>query len=185
MKRTAQSLRLAAALTVMALVASAATYSIQAFEPEGKPVANDAAKSAHTVEDLAWMSGRWQGQIFGGPIDEHWQAPSSGVMMGMSRLGADRERCMYEFMLIEEHDGAPTMFLRHFRQHLSTRETEPMAYRLVELSGKKAIFESADKSHSFTRITYELEKKKSMLVVLEGERGGKPTRVESRMERGK
>lgn len=184
MHRNPHARRVSAALAIMALVASAATYSIQAFEPDDKPFANDAAKSAHTVDDLAWMSGRWQGQIFGGPIDELWQAPSDGVMMGMSRLGTDRERCMYEFMLIEEHDGVPTMFLRHFRQHLATKETEPMAYRLVVMSGRKAVFESTDKSHSVTRITYEL-KKKSMLVVLEGERGGKPTRVECRMERGK
>ncbi|MBX3394586.1 MAG: hypothetical protein KF841_04375 [Phycisphaerae bacterium] len=136
-----------------------------------------------TIDDLAWMSGGWHGEIFGGPIQEHWHAPKDGVILGTSRMGADRARSVYEFMLIEEKNGVPTMFLRHFRQYLSSDEKAPMEYALTQIENKKATFETSDKSLTFTRITYQAEGRKTLVVTLESERNDKPMRVVCRMSR--
>lgn len=146
---------------------------------------NPPAPAGPTVGDLSFMAGTWSGTIFGGPIVETWGKPDRGAMIGMSRMGSDAAKAMYEFMLVEEKDGAPTMFLRHFRRHLATKEAEPMAFRLTLVEGEKAVFECPDKKHSFTKITYERTAKNELLVMLEGEREGRPMKVESRMQRAK
>lgn len=164
------------------LVAALAPCMLSAGEPDevqpGKS-RGDALK----VGDLAWMAGDWKGEIFGGPIREQWHAPENGAMIGSSVMGVTRDRAMYEFMLIEERDGVPTMFLRHFKQHLATKETEPMAFELESLDGKRAVFESSNTSQLFSRIVYERASKKELVVRLEGERDGKPVVMESRMSR--
>ncbi|HWL93198.1 MAG TPA: DUF6265 family protein, partial [Phycisphaerae bacterium] len=109
--------------------------------------------------------------------------PEGGVMLGTSRLGSDAARTMYEFMLIEEKNGAPTMFLRHFRQYLGTTETQPMEFVLKKVKEGKAFFETEDKSHNFTHITYEREGKDTLIVRLKGSQNGKPSVTESRMQR--
>ncbi len=167
----------AAAMAILAC--AAAPYVLSAGEPKAE--IRKAPKDAWTVADLKWMSGDWKGQIFGGPIRERWHEPAGEVMLGTSTMGLTRERAMYELMVIEEKDGAPTMFLRHFRQYLATNETAPMEFRLTSLSKKKAVFESEDKSHTFSRIVYERTSKEELMVRLEGERDGKPTSIESRM----
>ncbi len=166
-----------ATVLVAALSVVAATPCLLALDEQ-----DDAAKSP-TLDDLGFMAGTWSGTIFGGPIVETWAKPDAGAMIGMSRMGHDGARAMYEFMLIEEKDGAPTMFLRHFRQHLTTKESEPMAFRLNSVEDKTAVFESPDKKHSFTKITYSRPGKDELHVKLEGEREGHPMKVESRLKR--
>jgi hypothetical protein len=166
-------------LVAVAVIAIAAPMTLSALEPEeGK--SDSKPQTSFSVDDLKWMTGTWHGEIFGGPIVERWHAPLGGAMLGTSHMGNDRAKSMYELLLIEEKDGAPTMFLRHFKQFLTTKEDAPMEFRLTNLKGKKAVFETSDKSHGFTKISYELEGRE-MLVILEGEGSGKPMKVESRM----
>jgi len=155
---------------------------LSAGEP-GEVQAGKSGGEAPKVGDLAWMAGDWKGEIFGGPIREQWHAAENGAMIGSSVMGVTRDRAMYEFMLIEERDGVPTMFLRHFKQHLATKETDPMAFELKSVDGKKAVFETSNTSHMFSRIGYERTSKKELVVRLEGERGGKPVVMESKMSR--
>lgn len=164
-------------LLVSSLLVVIAPFSLWALGPD-----DEKSKSEFSVNDLKWMTGTWHGEIFGGAIVERWFAPSGGAMLGTSQMGTDRTRTTYELLLIEEKDGAPTMFLRHFKQYLTTQETTAMEFRLTQLDGKKAVFETSDASHTFTRITYELEDK-TLVVLLEGQKGEKPLKIESRMNR--
>jgi hypothetical protein len=173
------SRRCALGLGAALLSVIVATPLLFAFDDE------DDKTGAPTAADLKFMTGTWSGTIFGGPIVETWGKPEGGVMIGMSRMGGDAARAMYEFMMIDEKDGAPTMFLRHFRRHLATGESEPMAFRLTSVEGETAVFECPDKKHSFTKITYTRSSKNELHVTLEGERECRPSKVESRMKRAK
>ena len=166
-------------LLAVITIAIAAPMTLRALEPEEEKVSAK-ARSEYSVDDLKWMTGTWHGEILGGPIVERWHAPLGGAMLGTSHMGSDRTKSMYELLLIEEKDGAPTMFLRHFKQYLTTKEDAPMEFRLISMEGKKAVFETSDKSNGFTKLTYQRDGG-AMMVLLEGEGSGKPMKVESRM----
>lgn len=154
------------------------------LEEKAAPEPTDKSMNPNaTVDDLGWMSGTWHGEIFGSPIQEQWHAPKDGVILGTSRMGTDPARTTYEFLLIEEKNGVPTMFLRHFKQYLSSDEKAPMEYSLTRIDNKKAVFETSDKSLSFTRITYQAEGRNTLVVTLDGESGDKPMRIECRMSK--
>ncbi len=139
------------------------------------------AKERHTVADLAWMAGNWEGEIFGGPIQEMWTAPKGGSMAGVSRMGASAKKAVYEGLLIEEIDGVPTMFLRHFGSKLAAREgKDAMAYQLHSLKDKTAVFKTADTKLSFGEISYSREGD-VLTVQLTGKRGDKPFTVDCTM----
>lgn len=36
-----------------------------------------------TIDQVAWIQGSWQGEAFGGTVEEVWNSPSAGSMMGM------------------------------------------------------------------------------------------------------
>lgn len=180
MKAMLRRRRFAIGAAVVVVLAVCAPLALVAIEPD-KDEADAPLKAEFTVEDLTWMSGHWHGQIFGGPITERWHKPAGGVMVGSSIMGSDRAHAMYEFLLIEEKDGAPTMFLRHFKQYLSSNEKAPMEFRLTAIEGKRATFETEDKNHTFSKIEYEMDGRE-LVVRLSGERQGKPMQVESRMK---
>lgn len=138
-------------------------------------------KPQATVSDLEWIAGNWQGKIFGGPIQEMWSAPQGGSMAGVSRMGADSKRATYESLLIEETDGVPTMYLRHFGPKLAAREgKDAMAYALVSLKDQSAVFKTKDTKLSFQEIRYRRDGDK-LIVNLIGERGGKPMAINCTM----
>ena len=140
------------------------------------------AKESTSVDDLAWMAGNWEGEIFGGPIQEMWTTPKGGSMAGVSRMGATAKKAVYEGLLIEEIDGVPTMFLRHFGSKLAAREgKDAMAYQLDSLENKTAVFKTADSKLSFGEISYSREGD-VLTVKLVGKRGGKPFTVNCTMK---
>jgi len=159
------------------VVAIGITAWARAGDEPSKP-----AKESTSVADLAWIAGNWQGEIFGGPIQEMWSAPQGGSMAGISRMGASAKKAVYESLLIEETDGVPTMYLRHFGPKLAAREgKEAMAYALVSHESKTAVFKTQDAALSFQEINYQREGD-VLTVKLVGQRGGKPMTVTSVMK---
>jgi len=139
-------------------------------------------KGIATVEDLAWIAGDWHGEIFGGPIQEMWSSPMGGSMTGLSRMGADAKKTVYESLLIEATDGVPTMYLRHFGPKLKAREGgDAMAYSLVSHKSKSAVFKTQDTKLGFQEISYQREGD-VLTVKLIGQRQGKPMTVTSTMK---
>lgn len=172
--------RLAAGALFVAL--GVATLARAGDDPAGDDTS--AAKAQPSVSDLAWMAGDWRGTIFGGPIREQWFAPAGGAMPGLSRMGETPARSMYETLLIEEVDGVPTMFIRHFKSRLTTNEKAPMAFGLKSLDKQTAVFESPDEKLHITTITYRRDGD-TMHVTLENPRAEKPTKMKSVMKRFK
>lgn len=69
---------------------------------------------AATIEDAAWLAGRWTGTGLGGELEEVWSPPVGGQMVGHFRLVTNGKPVFYEFILLDVVDGGIRMRLKHF-----------------------------------------------------------------------
>ena len=94
----------------------------------GEPVAvrgleDGAARPNASIEDIAWLAGRWVGEGLGGTAEDVIAPASGGQMMGMFRHSkADGSINIYEFYLFAEMDNSLTVRLKHFSPMLSSWE---------------------------------------------------------------
>jgi hypothetical protein len=72
------------------------------------------AQEAVTIEDASWLVGRWEGEGFGGQLEEVWSAPVGNQMVGHFRMIQNGQPAFYEFLLIEEHEGTLRYRVKHF-----------------------------------------------------------------------
>jgi len=87
--------------------AAALTFALFCLAP------NAAAQTA-TIEDAAWLAGRWVGEGLGGELEETWAPPAGGQMVGHFRLVRDGAPVFYEIMLMDVLDGGVRMRVKHF-----------------------------------------------------------------------
>jgi hypothetical protein len=67
-----------------------------------------------TLDQVAWLAGRWVGDGLGGVSEELWSPPAGGAMMGTYRLLKDGAPVFYEFLLLVEENGTLILKLKHF-----------------------------------------------------------------------
>ena len=73
------------------------------------------AQSVATIEDAAWLAGRWVGTGFGGQMEETWAPPVGGQMVGHFRYWRDGAPQFYEIMLMDVVEGQGVqMRVKHF-----------------------------------------------------------------------
>ncbi|MBX9745480.1 MAG: hypothetical protein K2X34_01165 [Hyphomonadaceae bacterium] len=75
-----------------------------------------------TIEDAAWLAGRWVGEGFGGQMEEAWAPPVGGQMIGHFRYWRDGQPQFYEFMIMDVVEGGIRMRLKHFNPDYTTWE---------------------------------------------------------------
>jgi hypothetical protein len=104
------------------------------------PAASAPVKS--TLESLAWLAGRWKGQLPWGQIEEIWSPESEGVMMGMFRMSNRGKPSLYEFMTLERKGEGVGLKIRHFNGQLVAREEKDkfVDFDLVALDAAGATF---------------------------------------------
>jgi len=95
------------------------------------------------ITDVAWIAGHWQGEAFGGTIEESWTPPLGNSMMGIFKLVNDGKTNFYEIIIISEEDETLVMKLKHFHSDLRGWEEkdEYIEAKLVKLETNKAYFE--------------------------------------------
>src|SRR5688572_27278838 len=69
---------------------------------------------AATIEDAAWLAGRWVGEGFGGQMEETWAPPVGGQMVGHFRYWRDGQPQIYEIMLMDVVEGGVRLRVKHF-----------------------------------------------------------------------
>ncbi len=86
-----------------------------------------------TLADMAWLTGHWIGEAFGGTNEELWNAPAGKDMSGMYRLLKDGRTIFYELMLVTEVNGSLEFRLKHFNADLTGWEekAEVISFPLV------------------------------------------------------
>ena len=89
-----------------------------------------------SIETMAWLSGRWLGEGFGGIVEENWNPPLGGAMAATFRLVTKGEPGFYEICLIEP-EGAS------------------LVYRAKHVNPGLKGWEEKDESHSFALVKLE------------------------------
>ncbi len=151
-----------------------------AAAPAGNPPATRSVRSgssqAASLQDLAWIAGRWQGELRGAPIEETWGAPSGDNMVGMFRAVRDGKVRFYEIMVIEQEATGPVFRLKHFNRNLAGWEEKeaPQAYPLASSKPGEAVFESSDKEKPL-RFIYRKTADDSLVIRIESVKDGKPS----------
>ncbi|HYD43651.1 MAG TPA: DUF6265 family protein [Phenylobacterium sp.] len=81
----------------------------------GLGLAAQAQAPKATIADAALLVGLWEGEGFGGKVQEGWSAPLAGRMVGhFSAVSASGEPMFHQSLIIEEHEGSLRMRLKHF-----------------------------------------------------------------------
>lgn len=102
-----------------------------------------------TIFKLSWIAGSWASDSAGVRIEEHWNAPKGGMMLGIHRDVIPGRRTAFEFLRIVED----TSGVRYVSQPGGRPAT---SFPLKELGNKRVVFENPQ--HDFPqRIIYWLE----------------------------
>jgi len=91
------------------LMGAALAAALMAAGADAQPDAPGAS-----IEDAAWLAGRWVGDGFGGTVEENWSPPAGDRMVGHFALVIGGRPTLYEFALLEEHQGGLRMRVKHF-----------------------------------------------------------------------
>jgi len=146
-------------------------------------VAMSHVQSSPKVEDLAWMTGNWTCEIWGGTFEESWSRPGGGSMQAHGRHIAGGKTGMMEFLSIESVDGKIAMFISVGA--LSTGAKTPVRFDLTKIEKGAATFERAKDGDFPKTISYTLKGADAMDCVLTGTQGGKEQRADFHFVRQK
>jgi hypothetical protein len=86
----------------------------------------DATVPAATIEEMAWLAGRWTGDGLGGRTEEIWSPPDGGTMVGTFRLVREDKPVFYEFLTLRVTDSGLAMRLKHFHPDMTGWEEKEM-----------------------------------------------------------
>jgi hypothetical protein len=109
------------------------------FLPTNSPSQNLEPK----LDNIAWISGTWHGEAFGGQTEEIWSEPLGGSMMASFKLINDQKVTFYEIIIIRELENTLLLQLKHFGSDLKGWETkdETIDFTLKEITENKVVFE--------------------------------------------
>ena len=128
--------RITVRVLVLAAVASAtAAWSAELRTEHTYKLADGEARPAATLEDAAFLVGSWEGTAFGGRIEEVWNPPSAGSMVGMFKFFVEDQVVFYELFLMTVEDGTLSLKVKHFNPDFSAWEEKEdfVEFRLVKV----------------------------------------------------
>ncbi len=94
-----------------------------------------ANRPAATLADVDWLVGSWVGEAFGGEVEEVWNPPSAGSMVGMFKTTKDGKVGLYELELIVEEEGSLDFKVKHFGPdfHAWEEKEDYVSFPLVKI----------------------------------------------------
>lgn len=120
---------------------------------------NQSESSTKSIENMAWLVGSWQGEMFGGIGEEVWQPESGGAMVGTFRLIHGNDVGFYELMIISEDSTGLVFRIKHFNADLTgwEKKDEMHTFPFVSANERKILFEG---------MSYELLTPDSLMITL-------------------
>jgi len=112
------------------------------------------------------MNGKWVTQSAWGDMEQYWSKPVGNNMMCTYRCVKNKRIIFYQFMVIEQTDKGPVMYLRHFGPGSVGWEEKdkPWEYPLMFLEPNHARFERKDRK---TALTFRRTTGDTLRVILE------------------
>ena len=103
----------------------------------------NAPRPTASIEDMAWLAGQWTGEGLGGLIEETWNEPSGGTMLGSFKLLHENEPSIYELELLIEDEGSLEWRVKHFDSSFHSWEDkeEFVTFPLVKIEQGAASFD--------------------------------------------
>jgi hypothetical protein len=131
---------------------------------------NAATPVLATVENLGWLAGHWRSVRGDSVVEEGWLGPSGGTMLGLNRTVRAGRTTDFEYLRIEEREGALLLLASPDGRCPATEFT------LIELSESGAVF--ANPEHDFPqRIIYRRDED-ALVAAIEGSADGETRRIE-------
>jgi hypothetical protein len=102
----------AAALALLA-VRSDAQETRRTTDPAGPSAPISSQAHPTSLDNAAWLAGRWTGEGLGGVMEEAWSPPRGGQMVGHFALYRDGAPVFYELMLIDVTPQGVRLRVKH------------------------------------------------------------------------
>ncbi len=140
-------------------------HTFRLDDASSRPVAN--------LEDVSWLVGSWSGEAFGGTLEEVWNPPSAGSMVGMYKLMKGDQVSFYELVIIVEQEDSLSLKLKHFNNDLTGWEErdEVVTFRLAKIeedaihfSGLSFYHINDDEFHAYLALHREGKTREEKLV---------------------
>ncbi len=92
---------------------------------------------------LDWMAGCWEGEAFGGRVEECWVTAPDGRLTGLFQLAGEEAQTFSEFFMLADFGDGPELKLKHFNPDFTSWEAEGefTRFALVEAGPDAAVFE--------------------------------------------
>ncbi len=123
---------------------------------------DDPANAAKAqIDDFAWMAGRWEGNGFGGMVEESWNPPMGGTMVGTFRLVKEEKPNFYEFLTLVPEGESIVYKVKHFHPNLTGWEEkeETVDFPLVKIGHNAAYFSGLTIVRNGDQLTHYLSLK--------------------------
>lgn len=117
-----------------------------------------------SLDDLAWISGTWEGTSGSVRQEEYWSRPAGGLILGIHRDLFSENRSFFEFLRIEQRDDG-IFYVAMPRGRVGTD------FRLIELQDGRAVFENPD--HDFPQRIIYTRDGDTLSARIEGAENGK------------
>ncbi len=130
------------AITLLLLAFCAAATAQSKLTENTLRLDDPANMPAASIDDLAWLSGRWLGEGFGGILEENWNPPLGGAMVATFRSIKEGKPNFYEICLIAPEGNSLVYKVKHFNPDLTGWEEKDdyVTFPLVKLEPDTAWF---------------------------------------------
>ena len=100
-----------------------------------------AAPPAATIDELAWMAGRWEMTAGERWTEEYWSAPRGGMMVGYGRSGESGAAQAFEFLRIAPGEDGRLAY------HASPDGRPAVAFPMISNDGDSVTFANPAHDH--------------------------------------
>lgn len=99
-----------------------------------------AAGPAATIEQVAWMTGNWAGQLGPNQLEENWISTEGSSIAAMVRMTGGDATSMFEMITIEEVDGSLVLHIQQWNPGFEPRTPSAQKMELSEITSNSVKF---------------------------------------------
>ena len=108
-----------------------------------------------SVDNLAWLTGSWEGLINGNILEETWLPPRAGTIVALVRSSNESGTNFVEIIIIKEINGTLELQLQLFENSLLPINSQPHRFELTKIEENyisfKGVTSGAHKTLSYER----------------------------------